>query len=57
MLTIKKCEKILNKKGKNYTEEQIKEIAKFIEIFAKITIENYNNYLSHEKCSNNVSSK
>lgn len=57
MLSYKKCEKILNKTGKNYKEEQIKEIALFIEKIAKLTIEEYNNYLNHEKCSTNVSCK
>lgn len=36
MLTLKKCKQILNKKGNNYTEEQVKQIRQFLYSIAEM---------------------
>lgn len=41
MLTNKECTRILNKEGKKYTEQEIKQISELIELFALITVKEF----------------
>ena len=39
-LDFKECKKILNKKGQNYTDEQVQEVREFIDELAEIIVGN-----------------
>ena len=40
MLSFNECKKILNKKGQNYTDEQVQEVREFIDELAEIIVGN-----------------
>lgn len=54
MLSLEKCRELLNKKGKNYTDEQILEIRDFCYKLAEIEYEEYLNKIKDEKASDNL---
>jgi len=54
MLSIEKCKKILNKKEKKYTDEQIKKLRNFLYILAEIDYNNFKENLIYEQKSNNL---
>ena len=39
MLSIEKCSKVLNKKGQNYTQKQVKDTIEFLDTFSEIILE------------------
>lgn len=47
-LSIYKCRKILNKNGRKYTDEQVKQIRDFLYILGEIDYINFQNHL--KKC-------
>lgn len=52
MVSIETAKSILNKKGKTYTDEQVKKIMELFEFWAKLEYNNYLKKKQHEKRSN-----
>lgn len=53
MITIEKAKEILlNEQGKfEYTDNELKEIIDFLEVYAKIAINNLKKTIANEKCN------
>jgi len=48
MINIKKCKKILTEKGRDFTDEEIREIMGILSALARIDFTNYIKTKSHE---------
>lgn len=57
MLPYEKCKRILNSGGKNFNDEQIKQLIELLEGFAETSVELYLKLKENEKCNHNVKSK
>ena len=53
MLTIKECERILNRDGNQYTDEQLTAIRDYISELAEVYVQNTKN-IHNEKDSSNL---
>lgn len=49
MITFQKAKKILNKGGRKYTDEEVKQISETLEMMARLQIETENYRASKEK--------
>ena len=52
--SIEKCKKTLNKKGRNYSDEQVKKIRDFLYFLAELEYENFKKHEVHEKTSHPI---
>ena len=52
MLSLEHCKKTLEKNGRQYTDEQVKNIREFLYFIAEIQYNNFKNGQNNEECDN-----